>query len=273
VHKQYEAAGIGNSQLPRHSWVDAAWHDTGVAKRKIPYIDQANLWQTFDVLHPINNKSTTAGLLAAATVPVYLCPSDPGAVGLATYTDGTMYGKICYRLNGGSRPVFATSSTNDGVFMAVGPGARKAKTAPLGTTVKIANITDGLTNTLLFGEHSLIDNNFDSFISFNSNSLLKDWSWWYPAGGDNGLQDFMCGSFAPVGYLTPFAKGAPGAPTVSSAWFTFQDMRISAIGSAHVGGANVTLCDGSVRFVSNSLSQIVLGNLCVRGDGNVVGDF
>ena len=240
----------------------------------LPFIDQANLYATFNQNRPLSNKSSTPGLLAATAVPLFLCPSDPGAKDLALYTPtSTYYGKTCYRLNGGSRPVFATSSTNDGVFMCLGAGARKAATAPLGMAVQFRDITDGLSNTIAFGEHSLMDDNFDSFLSFNSNSLLKDWSWWYPAGGDNGLQDFMCGSFAPVGYKTPFKKGDPGAPTAASGWYTYQDMRISAIGSAHVGGANIGLCDGSVRFVSNSMSQLTLGYLCQRRDGNVFDDF
>ncbi len=242
----------------------------------LPYIDQANLHATFDSNHPINGKSTVPGMRAASVVPIFLCPSESGSRDLASYVSGGstfLHGKTCYRMNGGSRPVFATSSTNDGVFMCIGPGARKATAAPKGICVNTALVMDGTSNTIAFGEHGLIDDNFDTFLSWNSNSLLKDWTWWYPAGGDNGLQDFMCGSFAPVGYKTPWKKGDPGAPTTQSAWFTYQDMRISAIGSPHTGGANITLCDGSSRFVSNSMSQVVLGYLCQRSDGNVVGDF
>lgn len=240
----------------------------------LPYIEQANLWMTFDVNNPINNKSTTPGILAATPVSTYLCPSEPGAIGLALYPpDGTQYGKTCYRLNGGSRPIYATSATNDGVFMAIGPSARKATSAPIGRTTRFEYITDGMTNTIAFGEHSLTDKNFDTFLSWNSNSLIKDWSWWYPAGGDAGLGDFMCGSFAPVGYTTPFKLGDAGAPTSSGGWYVYQDMRLSAIGSMHPGGANVTLCDGSVRFLSNSMSQVILTYLCQCADGNVVGEF
>lgn len=239
----------------------------------LPFIEQTNLFQTFNVNSPVSNKSTTPGLLSAATVPTFLCPSEPGALGLAVYTDGTQYGKTCYRLNGGSRPIFATSSTNDGVFMSIGAAARKASTAPVGSTMKMAYIIDGMSNTIAFGEHSLTDANFDTFVSFNSNSLIKDWSWWYPAGGDSGLGDFMCGSFAQVGYTIPFKRGDPGAPTSASGWYIYQDRRLSAIGSAHVGGANITLCDGSTRFVSNSMSQVILGYLCQRADGNVIGEY
>ena len=240
----------------------------------LPFLDQANLWNTFNVLVPFSNKSTVAGAKSAATIPMFLCPSDPGASGLSPWAaNGTFYGKTSYRLNGGTRPVFATSSTNDGVFMCVGPAARKASSAPIGSTIKIPEVTDGLTNTIAFGEHYFIDDNFDTFVAWNSSTLLRDWSWWYPGGGDNGLQDIMCGAFAPVGYMTPFRLGGSGAPGSQSAWYIFQDRRISAIGSAHTGGAHVTLGDGSVRFLSNSMSQITLQYMCVRNDGNIVGEF
>lgn len=242
----------------------------------LPYLEQTNLYNTFNNDRPITNRTTVPGVLAAATVKAYLCPSDPGIEGLAEFVSGGntfLFGKTSYRANGGSRPIFATSSTNDGVFMAVGPAARKASAAPRGFCTSMKDLTDGTTNTVMFGEHLKFDRNFDTFLTWNSNTLIKDWSWWYPAGGDNGLGDLMCGSFAPVGYKTPWAKGQPGAPTAQSGWFVFQDMRLSAITSAHDGGAQVALCDGSVRFVSNSMSFSVLQYICQRGDGQVVGEF
>jgi prepilin-type processing-associated H-X9-DG protein len=45
------------------------------------------------------------------------------------------------------------------------------------------------------------------------------------------------------------------------------------IQSAHPGGANVLLGDGSVRFLSQSLQLQTLYNLCNRDDGNMVSDF
>ena len=120
-----------------------------------------------------------------------------------------------------------------------------------------------------------VDRNFDTFTTagWNSGSTIAGWSRWYPAGGDAGLGNLMCGAFAPVGYTTPWAHAGAGAPGSQSAWFTFQDQRLNAIGSAHTGGAQVVLCDGSVRFLSNSLSFSLLQFLCRRDDGQVLGEF
>ncbi len=243
----------------------------------LPYIEQTNLYNTFDPLRPRNNVGTTPGVKSGTRIDAFLCPSDPGAnPGYKQFNNlAEWYGATNYRANGGSRPIFATSSTNDGVFMAIGFSARKATTAPVGSCVKIAEVNDGTSNTIAFGEHSLWDPNFDTFTTagWNSNDTINGWARWYPSGGDAGLGNIMCGAFAPVGYTTPWRHGAAGAPTSSGAWFVFQDMRLNAIGSAHTGGANVTLCDGSVRFLSNSLSQTILTYLCQRGDGQVVGEF
>jgi prepilin-type N-terminal cleavage/methylation domain-containing protein/prepilin-type processing-associated H-X9-DG protein len=245
----------------------------------LPYIEQTALYNSFNMNNPLKNKATGPSQgLSASTVPGFLCPSDAGNSDIATYVSGSTtyyHAKTNYRLNGGQRPIFPTSATNDGLFMLMGPGGKTNHVAgaPDGACIKLSQVTDGTSNTLAFGEHYLVDNNFDTFVSWNSSTLIKDWSWWYPGGGYNGLQDIMIGAFAPVGYMTPWAKGAAGAPTSTTTWYTYQDMRLSAIGSAHTGGANVTMADGSVRFLSNSLDQTTLTYLCQRADGNSTGEF
>jgi prepilin-type N-terminal cleavage/methylation domain-containing protein/prepilin-type processing-associated H-X9-DG protein len=246
----------------------------------LPYIEQDNLFKSMDADRPLNNVSNVAGTRAAATVRTYLCPSDPnlsqGSLPFpSTGTQTALYGATSYKANAGSRPVFATSATNDGMFMATGSAARKAASAPTGTRVRMAEVLDGTSNTLLFGERNHTDRNFDTFTAagWNSGSTLAGWSRWYPAGGDAGQGNIFCGAFAPINYLTPWAHGQAGAPTSQSAWFTFQDMRFSAIGSNHSGGANVAFTDGSVRFLTTSTSQSILALLCMRADGQVIPNY
>lgn len=247
----------------------------------LPYLEQTPLWNSFNSNIPKANIATAPGVLSGTRVAAYQCPSDfPGGgdgVFPFTATPTQYYGATSYRMNGGSRPIFATSSTNDGAFMCVGPAARKASSAPLGICTSLAYMTDGSSNTILFGESGHEDKNFDTFTptppNCNSGSTIQTWSRWYPAGGDSGLGNLMCGSFSKVNYAIPFKYGDPGAPTACSAWFTFQDMRLSSISSLHTGGAHVVLGDGSVRFLSDSLNQVVLGYLCQRADGQILGDF
>jgi len=245
----------------------------------LPFIEQENLFRSMDPNVPLNNRvSTPNGGKAATVVAIYLCPSDDlpkAAIPFPeTGTPVEWYGPTSYRANGGSRPIFATSSTNDGVFMAVGSAARKASTAPQGERVRFAGIYDGLSNTILFGEFFHRDLNFDSFpISWNSGSKITGWSRWYPAGGDNGLANIMGGAFAPINYRTPWRFGDPGAPTSQNAWFVHQDRRLSSFGSAHTGGANFCFADGSVQFLKDSTPQTVLALLCMRNDGQVIPNY
>jgi prepilin-type N-terminal cleavage/methylation domain-containing protein/prepilin-type processing-associated H-X9-DG protein len=241
----------------------------------LPYIEQNALAARWNMSVPIANKGGL-GSNASTVVKTLICPADQFTANPIFYSPASeYYGATSYRANGGSRPFFATSSSNDGVFMAVGTQARKAAGAPIGTRVKILDIMDGTSNTLLFGESYHRDPNFDTFTpaptpNWNSASNVDGWAWAFPCGGDNGLQDLLFGSFAPINYKIPFVYGGPGAPTTRNAWFTFQDMRLSALGSGHTGGANVCFADGSVRFLTDATPQSVLALYCMRSDGLVI---
>lgn len=244
----------------------------------LPYIEQDALFRSMDARVPINNRSNTPdGGRAATVVKTFLCPSDQlpdtPVPFPETGTPNEYYGGTSYRANGGTRPIFATSSTNDGMFMATGTAARRASGAPVGTQVTMSMVLDGTSNTILFGESYHLDLNFDSFTlqgGWNSGSTIRGWSRWYPSGGDNGLGNIMGGAFAPINYVTPWGFGQAGAPTAQGGWFVFQDQRLNAFGSGHPGGANVAFADGSIRFLRDNLPQSTLLLYCKRDDGEVI---
>ncbi|MFM7245062.1 MAG: DUF1559 domain-containing protein [Planctomycetaceae bacterium] len=239
----------------------------------LPYIEQMSCFSSMDPNVPVNNITNVAGSKAATAISSFVCASDKFPEGNPhQYNASEKYGVTSYRINGGSRPIFATSATNDGMFMATGKSARKASSAPLGIAVRVRDVTDGTTNTILFTDSSHSDPNFDTFTTagWNSGSTLSTWSRWYPASGDNGMGNFFCGAFGPMNYRIPFPHGGAGAPGSQSAWYTFQDMRLSSIGSEHPGGAAVGMADGSVRFLSDSTDQTVLSLFCTRADGRVI---
>lgn len=272
AYKKYPS-GYTQDRIPAPS---GAFQGHSVFYFILPFLEQQNVFSSMDAAVPLNNRAFTkdAGR-AGSVIPTYLCPSDVLPAIPIPFPENApatqWYGGTSYRANGGSRPIFATSSTNDGVFMATGTAARKATSADTGIQVRFADILDGSSNTIMFGESSHKDINFDTFTvaGWNSGSNLRSWSRWYPAGGDAGLGNIMGGAFVPINYQTPWAFGQPGAPTSQSAWFVFQDMRLSAFGSLHSNGANVAMCDGSVRFVGSSLPQTLLALYCQRSDGNV----
>lgn len=242
----------------------------------LPFMEEKGLFDKMDARVPLNNRSAVQNVKAAAAMPIVICPSDVFPEGNPHQFSSTeWYGVTSYRGNAGSRPFFATSSTNDGLFMATGSQARKASTAPPGETVRLKNVTDGTAKTLLFAESAHVDEDFNTFTTagWNSGSTISTWARWYPAGGDNGLGNLLCGSFAPINYTTPFRHGQPGAPTSQSQWFVYQDQRLSAIGSLHRNGANGAFADGSVRFLEDSMPQSILALICTRADGQQISEL
>lgn len=250
----------------------------------LPYIEMGNVYDNMDAKRPLNNRVTDPTLFRASTViKTLLCSSDQLTGQSERHTNGEYYGMTSYKLNGGTRPIFGNLATNDGMFMAVTMPrghsvafARKAINAPLGKEMRIPEVLDGMSNTILFGEHEHMDDNFDSFTTntsspnWNSDSTIRTWARWYPAGGDAGLGNLMGGAFAPINYKTPWAHGQSGAPTSRFVWYPFQDMRLSAFGSAHPGGANFAMGDGSTKFISDEMPQTVLALFCQRADGQVL---
>ena len=52
-----------------------------------------------------------------------------------------------------------------------------------------------------------------------------------------------------------------------------QTNHIVHFSSAHEGGVQFVLCDGSVHFLSENVDYSVFRNLGERADGNVIGEF
>jgi hypothetical protein len=127
---------------------------------------------------------------------------------------------------------FSDSSFNepDGAFRAV-------------NGVRLAEITDGLTNTLMVGEKHVPAN---SFLTYPWDCSLYD--------GHNPI----CSTRA----------GGPEFPIASSptdpGW---------KFGSAHPGIVQFVFCDGSVRSLMKSIDPSTLGLLAQRNDGQPIPDF
>jgi hypothetical protein len=140
------------------------------------------------------------------------------------------------------------------------------KGAPFGPrkTFRFADISDGLSNTLLMIE-----------VRQGQRRDLRGFSWWGPSAS---AQTFWppnttspdANQYGPGesnGYCDP---DPPNPPCVrnSSAYPTIQSSR-----SQHPQGVNAGLCDGSVRFISNTIQLETWRNLGSSRDGEVVGDY
>jgi prepilin-type N-terminal cleavage/methylation domain-containing protein/prepilin-type processing-associated H-X9-DG protein len=247
----------------------------------LPYIEQDNLARGWDMTDPLNNTVGADQSKTATVLKTLLCPSDSIPQNpVNSGSGGRWYGITSYGGNGGSRSYDPQFATNDGIFAVIGPGSQ---TAPTGSPVRIGDVTDGLSNTVLFGERSHVDPNNDTFAanlvppSGQFANPMGDIGWWASSGGRLAAGDVTLSAYAPINYKVPapYGQRASMVPPVSdfNSYEYYYDRRVCAFGSLHAGGANFALADGSVRFITDSLPLVTLQALCVRNDGLVVGDF
>src|SRR4029077_14672106 len=105
--------------------------------------------------------------------------------------------------------------------------------------VKMTSVTDGTSHTLLMSETLMAKSHDDN-------------DWRGDIQNDDGVFKFMTlttpNSTAPDVCNWAIQNGDPLMPVNTAG------LEYSAARSRHAGGVNASLCDGSVRFISNSIS-------------------
>jgi prepilin-type N-terminal cleavage/methylation domain-containing protein len=245
----------------------------------LPYIEMGTLYALWNFDDPdlnfVGDRESPA-----AKGPNLLCPSEPASENPLNYGSRHVQGiempprhmnVTSYGGNGGTRSYHPHSGflQTDGVFFMTGPDSLPL---PDQQPVRAADITDGLSNTLFFGERSRTDANYDTFAA-------QGWDWEFHFYGNwcgaspLVLAHVTLSSYAPLNYRLPFgyADRHGAIPPADSAddFKYYIDLRVSAYGSHHPGGANLSLTDGSVRFFSESISLPLLRSLSTRAGGEV----
>ncbi len=267
-------AGVKQFSFPS----SPAYRGVSVFAKLLPFLEQEGLVKGWDEVDPLNNTVGGIESRTAKVLPVLLCPSDVIPQNPISSSGGTRwYGLTSYGGNGGSRSYDPQFASNDGVFFVIGSGSQ---TAPTGRPVKMADITDGNSNTLLFGERSHVDSNHDSFASHitpPSGQFLNSMraiGWWAPSGGRLAAGDVTMSAYVPINYRVPanFSNASAMVPPVTDydSYLFYNDRRVCAFGSEHPTGANFALADASVRFISESITLINLQRAAVRNDEGFV---
>ena len=110
----------------------------------------------------------------------------------------------------------------------------------------MANITDGTSNTYMFGEKYLIPDDYFNGEDGSDNECSM-------VGYDN--DGYRCG---PSGTVPAVLQDTPGLS---------DQMRF---GSAHPNGVKFVFCDGSVHNISFYIDSVTHSRLCNRQDGQPV---
>lgn len=244
-----------------------------------PFVEQGNLREVY----------RTAAPQADVVIPLLVCPSDRLPAKPVTEYDGKNYALTSYGPNGGSTGLYRTPYN--------WPPAMPSTTAvcnPLtrdgmmhvNTKVKPEEVTDGLSNTLLFGERYHHEPLWDRL------QMTVPFAYYAMISGDFAMRhnetSHLRAALAPVNWRMPetmadahpFPSGANNrrfnrdvgdVGNAGNHQLLFQ--RLAAYGSGHTGGANAALADGSVRFLRDATELETLRRLSVRNDGEVIGDF
>jgi prepilin-type processing-associated H-X9-DG protein/prepilin-type N-terminal cleavage/methylation domain-containing protein len=249
-HDTYGAFPPGQATNPKkHAW----------GAYLLPYIEQANLYAPYQFTshwYELPNQP-----LVTVPLKVFVCPSAPYPDGLVFPV--TRHYPVTYPIAEAVND-YAAFGNVDQALQDKGfiPAVPRLPPKPngifiTGGKVRIADVTDGTSKTLVIGEnsgrpHMFITGNQDVSPS-PPNDYGGGWADW-----DNPNQ--MHGN-------SPDGRMSPGPCAINCS-------NNGGMYSFHVGGANIAFADGSVRYLQASISMTIMAALITKNGGEVIpGDY
>lgn len=230
----------------------------------LPYVEQQQayqLYQNWGGTDSVNSNFPAQGVsgsyprygsspnttnVTARRYSVMTCPSDQVNAPFSSIANHN------YSVSTGSGGTYRT--TPNGAPSGFTPQGGMFDGGSLSKKIKLTDVTDGLTNTVMLAE-----------VMQGQASDLRGFQWWGDAAGVS--------TFAPPNTTIPdqiYTPGycnnlpAQGLPCVGTGGAVFYSR------SRHTGGVNVTLGDASVRFVTNSVNPTTWQNMGPISDGAVI---
>ena len=246
--------GSSNGALKRQTWVMYLW----------PYVEQNAMAQQNNLnehfyLPPATIGNTLNGL-CGAWVPIYLCPSDNGTVDQSTGFYQRTRGNYMVNWGNALYDDRRTTSAGTAVGQNFGPFHHIGGRRNTPGVVRMTGITDGTSNTLMMSESLLA-------------KIASDNDWRGDIHNDDGVFRFHTvitpNSSAPDLISSTNFFRQTGDPLMPVA---LGNPQRAAARSRHIGGVNAALCDGSIRFFSNSISLRTWSAMGSMAGGEVVGN-
>lgn len=239
------------------------FHEQGALHNLIDFGEPA---QTGFPWAPVMNPVIQA--VASQPLNVLTCPSESGNP-LYTDSNGDVWAGTNYLLNGGSGDgIEYCSSGNNGLFWR-------------GSRTSFRDISDGSSNTVFMAEGLFGNRQADTATLEDAQRQMKRVSGGGPCSLDaDTMVTLPSGTYEgrragawilSTGYHS-LVHGYLG-PNSELPDMTHHGEIVSGPRSQHTGGAQLSLCDGSVRFVSDSVDTTLFRNAFSRADGEVSGEW
>jgi prepilin-type N-terminal cleavage/methylation domain-containing protein/prepilin-type processing-associated H-X9-DG protein len=229
----------------------------------LPFLEQDNVnnhWSRHLLKNGQYDNSNYLGgpnAITATVMPVFICPGDAYDsfqnvyAPSSSYPQGLYYGRTSYGPNVGTGTFLGDFTNNlpptkDGMFH-------------YNLKVRIQDVTDGSSNTLLFGERYHYEPLWSQFY-VNTTTPFANFGIWFST--------YPLYARSPINYLLPAAALQTTYPNPQ--WYDYYYARYYAYGSGHTGGANFAYTDGSVHFLSDSTPLTTLKALSTRASGEVI---
>ncbi|MFO0890057.1 MAG: DUF1559 domain-containing protein [Isosphaeraceae bacterium] len=245
--------------------------------RILGFMEQSNVFNSLNFMLSSYDVANATG--AAISVNSFLCPSDlqpqipPGQI-LA----GMNIAGINYRANEGTS-VAMWYGADDVSNVNNGKVAEPNGLFYSSQLIKLSSISDGTSNTAAFSEHVLGD--FSNSISTEFSDTYRPGT--YPANSDEAYTLCLAANvndLAIQGYSNVGAPWTYGYHSTTSYWHSgppnsrscmYPPSRIATTAnSRHPGGVNISLADGSVRFIKSTVNIQTWRALGTRNLGEVI---
>jgi len=245
-HDQHGTLPYAAKDDPRTPWPVILW----------PYAELDDMAKAYDYTKgfwepPNTNDDTLTGVVCNSS-PIYFCPSDRGG---PAYQQGDKYWRSRgnYVVNWGPVPQPGSMQTSWAPF-----GYKDFATRTLPRTVRLTDITDGTSHTMLMSEAIMAADH------------SADWR------GDMLNDDEQCGRFMTLNtpnsgidniHASEFCENTPELPC------TVNENGYVSARSKHNGGVNVSMADGSLRYVLDNIDLKTWKALSTINGGEIFEDY